>query len=301
MIGSSDNHLARPGTGYKEFARGSMAEATVGDPSKLFASIMPPPAAPLPKSRPVGRHGMGGGAGEMERNASFLYTGGLAAVHSSGRHRSAIWDGLQKKEVYATSGPRILLWFDLLNGPDGNTLPMGSDLVASEAPKFRVRAAGAFKQKPGCPEYSVNSLTPERLEFLCKGECYNPSDERHLITRIEIVRIRPQAKAEEPVADLIEAPWRTFDCAPDPEGCTVEFDDPEYAELGRDTVYYARAIQEATPAVNGENLGCEGDSDVQCKRVRLCVAEDPEGPAGDCLAPIEERAWSSPIFMDYGK
>jgi hypothetical protein len=139
---------------------------------------------------------------EFERFGSFLGTGGLVAVHSSGRDRHSIWQALERKEVYATSGERILLWFDLRTGPD-ESLPMGSQAVLSGVPRFRVRAVGAFRQKPGCPEHSVSALSPARLHHLCRGECYNPSDERKAITRIEVVRIRPQMGRDEPIADLI--------------------------------------------------------------------------------------------------
>ena len=63
---------------------------------------------------------------------------------------------------------------------------MGSEIEMNTAPRFRARAIGAFKQKPGCPEYSLNALSPERLDLLCRGECYNPSSERQVLTKMEV-------------------------------------------------------------------------------------------------------------------
>ena len=64
------------------------------------------------------------------------------------------------------------------------------------------------------------------------------------------MRIRPQRAPGEPVGALIEDPWRRFACPADPAGCAVEFEDPDFAAGGRDAIYYVRAIQEPTPAVN---------------------------------------------------
>ena len=302
-IASSDNHTARPGTGYKEYGRRLMTEAAGPKDAAWMDRMFYRDTTKTPESVPFDMNAVRGINGfqivDLERQASFFMTGGLAAVHSEGRDRDSVWGALKRREVYGTSGERILLWFDLLNGPQGEA-PMGSEVAMRTKPHFRVRAAGSFKQLPGCPEYAVNALSKERLDRLCRSECYNPSDERHLITRIEVVRIRPQRAKGEPVAPLIEDPWRRFECPKDADGCTVEFDDPDYTVADRDVVYYVRAIQEPTPAVNAGGLRCEYDQAGNCVKVHPCYGDYRTPYDDDCLSENEERAWSSPIYVNQG-
>jgi hypothetical protein len=306
FIASSDNHTARPGTGYKEVARGSMSDRRGPRDATWYQRLNPKRGEPVPESIPSERavEGLGGfQLVERERAASFLVTGGLVAAHAEGRDRGAVWSALRRREVYGTSGERLLLWFDLLNGPGPGgreeAHPMGSEVEMEGTPRFRVRAVGALEQRPGCPEYSLTALSPERLERLCRGECYHPSDRRKLLTRIEVVRIRPQISPREPVRLLIEAPWRRFDCPPDPAGCSVEFEDPEFDAAARDAAYYVRAVQAASPGVNARNLRCEYDASGRCIRVRPCPGDYRTAPDDDCLAEHEPRAWSSPIYVDH--
>jgi hypothetical protein len=299
FMASSDNHKARPGTGYKEYGRRMMTEAAGARSARWAARLGFGPGEPVAESVPFDPATSRVPAFQtvdFERQASFFLTGGLVAVHAGGRDRDSIWEALKRRQVYGTSGDRILLWFDLLNGPNG-VAPMGSEVALGEAPRFRAAAVGAFKQKPGCPAHSVEALSSERLEYLCRGECYNPSDERKLITRIEIVRIRPQAAPNEPVGRLIEDPWKRFECTPDPAGCQVEFEDPELAGGGREALYYARAVEEPSPAVNAANLRCEYDNAGNCVKLNPCYGDYRTDYNEDCLAPNEERAWSSPIFV----
>ncbi len=309
VIASSDNHQARPGTGYKEFGRHGNTEAR-GARDATWEKRLNPWAEkekPVPESVALENPmdlSRGFATLEVERQASFFMTGGLAAVHSDGRSREEIWDALRRKEVYGTSGDRILLWFNLLNAerPDGTlgSVPMGGEAKASWTPRFEVRAVGAFEQKPGCPDSSTAALSAEDLQRVCLGECYNPSDQRKLITRIEVVRIRPQVQKGEPLAPLIEDPWKIIPCPPSQNGCAVQFEDPEFVSAGRETVYYVRAIEEPSPAVNGGNLRCKLDEAGRCLEVNPCWGGYQTPITDDCLATIEERAWSSPIFVDAG-
>ena len=85
FVGSSDTHRSRPGTGYREFGRELMTDGV---------------DYPLPPGLMDGR------------DASFYYTGGLAAVHAGARDRESIFAAIRDRHVYATSGDRMLLWFD---------------------------------------------------------------------------------------------------------------------------------------------------------------------------------------------
>jgi hypothetical protein len=301
FIASSDNHSARPGTGYKELARTAMGDANLVRGSAGLRGGARRARAPEARSHPLRLEEWKGGFAELietERSASFFLTGGLVAAHANGRNRDAIWQALQRREVYATSGPRILLWFDLINPPgsSGAGVPMGGEVQMSEPPVFQVRAVGSFEQRPGCAPDTRDALPAERLERLCRGECYHPSDTRRRITRIEVVRIRPQAVAGEPIEGLIDDPWRIFQCDDRREGCVYTFTDADFPAVRRDVLYYARAVEEPGPAVNAGLLRCERDASGACTRVAPCTGSDP---TDDCLAEAEERAWSSPIFVGY--
>jgi hypothetical protein len=304
FMASSDNHTARPGTGFKEIDRRENTEAAGEVTAGALGPLSRKVAEPIPESVAFDRSRMPVmifNAMEAERQASFFLTGGLIAAHAAGRDRDSIWEAMGRREVYGTSGPRILLWFDLLNAPSESAavLPMGAKIRMASAPEFRVRAVGSFEQKPGCPEYSAASLSPERIEHLCRGECYNPSDERRPITRIEVVRIRPQNRPGEPVAPLIEDPWRVLPCPADRAGCSLSFSDPEFESAGRDAVYYVRAIEASSLAINADNLRCSRESKGECRESNPCFGDFRTPYEEDCLAETEERAWSSPIFVDF--
>ncbi len=299
FIGASDNHRAAAGAGYKEYGRIGMTEANGPQNAGMERMLSVDTREPLPYSIPLHEQPDTGLARKrnMERQASFWMTGGLVAVHAPSRHREALWQGLERKQVYATSGDRILLWFDLVD--DDARYAMGSELARSANPRFEVTAIGDHEQLPGCPDATQKLLGSDRLASLCLGECYNPSDTRKIIDRIEVVRIRPQSYSGEPVDGLIEDPWLSLPCEPSAQGCRVSFSDESFDAQARDTLYYVRAIQRPSLAVNAGGLRCERDEQGQCIAVDPCYGDFRTPASDDCLAPNAERAWSSPIFVNY--
>ncbi len=287
LIASSDNHAGRPGTGFKEVNRPELTDAggpvspgwlgiTYGRPERPTAATRGAEALPdIPAPQQV----------FAERQASFFATGGLVAVHAAGRDRGAIWDALQRREVYGTSGPRILLWFDHVAG--GATHLMGSD-VTDPAPTFTVRALGAMEQVAGCLPEAADGPPGSVARDVCLGECDRPGDTRVPLDRLEVVRIRRQQSPDDALADLIEDPWRTFDC-PEEGACAATFTDPD--PPGPAVLYYVRALQRPTPTINAANVRCEGEA---CDP---CYGDWRGRDADDCLADAAHRAWSSPIFV----
>ena len=109
------------------------------------------------------------------------------------------------------------------------------------------------------------------------------------------MRIRPQRTADEEVVGLVEDPWKVIPCDQDPQGCTGVFVDEDYARSGRDVLYYARAIEAPSDAVAADPLGCRRDENDRCVQVDPCFGRLDDD---ECLAQTEERAWSSPIFVN---
>lgn len=305
FIASTDTHSARAGHGFKQMNRLNTADAN-GVRSPFWSMLnrstvnLPEAAAHSLPADTIDPVKAGIYASEFERTTSFMSAGGLAAVHAEGRDRDAIWDAMKRREVYGTSGHRILLWFDLVNAPDSEqVLPMGSEVVMDQAPRFRVNAKGSFKQLPGCPDYVVSAMNERRLDRMSLGECYYPSDERYAIARIEVVRITPQVYDNEPVAPLIEDKWKVFTCEASESGCTIEFTDSDFVKGERSAIYYVRAIEEPTAAINGANLRASFDEAGEVTDVAPCYGDYRTPATDDCLAALGQRAWSSPIYVDF--
>ena len=184
---------------------------------------------------------------EFERQSSFLLTGGLAAVHAAGRSREAIWDALQRREVYATSGQKILLWFGAREASTGQAREDGR----RDRDRWRARVHGARRRlvqaEAGLPRFREGGpRCGSDSQHLCSGECDNP------VRRAQ--PDHPHRGGEDPPAGAARASrstvssrtssWST-QCPPEPNGCSLAFTDPAYAGEGRDAIYYVRAIEEA--------------------------------------------------------
>ncbi|MFW5875641.1 MAG: DUF3604 domain-containing protein [Myxococcota bacterium] len=277
FVSSTDTHQTGPGAGYKEFQE--MSDAT-GASDPRFEDIVDTALAQITP--------------DHTRQESFNFAGGLVAVHAEGRDRDAIWNALESRRVYATSGERMELWFDRV-GSGGERQPMGAQVVTTEVPEFEVRARGSFVQAPGCPDWVHDATSPEFIERMCFGECYNPTDQRHRITAIEVIKVTPQTAPDESIDPLIQDPYRVLPCDGAGDECTVTFRDEAYATEGRPASYYVRALQEPTAIFNQGTLRCERDDMGRCIDTNPC--DVGPGSADDCLEEGQERAWSSPIYL----
>jgi hypothetical protein len=209
--------------------------------------------------------------------------GGLIGVWAEENSRDSIFDALQRREVFGTSGPRIVPRFfggweyaanlcdsaDMLEQAYAGGVPMGADLPeqAAGAPRFLVAATAdaGTEASPGTPL--------QRLQVV-KG--WADSEGNHHQRVFDVAGNPDNGASVDPAS-----------CAPQGQGyaqlCAV-WEDPAFDESIA-AVYYLRAV---------ENPSCRFTAH-QCLQL-------PEGerPA-DCAAPridpvIQERAWSSPIW-----
>lgn len=213
--------------------------------------------------------------------------GGLTAVWAEENTRNAIFTAMKNREVYATSGPRIVVrFFGGWDYPDA--LCDDPDFVRAGY-QTGVPMGGVLPPKPGegkTPAFAVSAWrdldsptgggTPLQRIQIIKGWV---DGGQRLMTRVFDVAGSPDNGASVDL-ETCERVGERFDAL-----CTV-WTDPEF-DPSEPAYYYARVV---------ENPSCRW-STYECNRLRDAGQELPETcNASDLEGTVQERAWTSPIW-----
>ena len=261
QIGSTDTHLGTPGL-VKE--RGHPGHGGAG---KAGNTLLDEPGLP---------------------DTATLNPGGLAVVWAEENSRDAIFDAMQRRETYATSGTRPELRFfggwqvaaDICAGGDvaargyAEGVPMGSVLPArapgAQAPTFLLAASR---------DPHPNGGDLERIEIV-KGWIEGGEKKEVVLTvaggpNLSSVDVDTCERKGSGSADLCSV-WR----------------DPDF-DPAQPAFYYARLRE--NPSCRWTQWACV-DAGISCRD----GAKIPEGfevcCSGEIAPAIQERAWSSPIW-----
>ncbi len=265
MVGSTDSHTALAAVEEDNF----FGKISSSEPSAERAMH------PFMKNPKLGLKIMG-----WETTAS-----GYAGVWATDNTREALWDAMERKETYATTGPRMIVRF--FGGwefvaADANTrspatvgyekgVPMGGDLqqlVPGKSPTFLV---AALKDPMGA--------NLDRIQIIkgwvdTKGETHEKvydvawSGER-----------KPDAKGKLPsVGDTVDVPNATYSNTIGATELIKVWKDPEF-DASQRAFYYARVLEIPTPRWTAYDAKYFG------------IKKPPEVPM-----KLQERAYTSPIW-----
>ena len=211
---------------------------------------------------------------------------GYAAVWATDNTREALWDAMQRKETYSTTGSRLIVrffggWeFTAADAADRNPawigyqkgVPMGGDLKSAPAGKAPTFIAAALKDPIGA--------NLDRIQII-KGWLDKAGKVQERIYDVAVSDDRKIGsdgrctKAVGSTVDVASASWTNT--IGDPELAAV-WSDPDFDASLR-AFYYARVIEIPTPrwtAYDARFFGTKAGADVRMT--------------------LQERAYTSPIW-----
>jgi hypothetical protein len=218
---------------------------------------------------------------------------GYAAVWAMENTREAIFDAMQRRETYATTGPRMYVRFfggwEFEPGDAGSRMPaaigyskgvpMGGDMSNAPKGKSPTFIAAALKDPIGA---NLDRIQIIKGWLDAKGQVH---EKIHDVVWGDAGKRKPDAKTGKlpPVGSTVDVANATWtNTIGDPELITV-WKDPEFDPKQR-AFYYARVIEIPTPrwtAYDAKRFGTK--------------------PLPGTTMTLQERAYTSPIWYTPGK
>jgi hypothetical protein len=256
-------------------------------------------AAGLTAEKGYPGHGAGGdtSATEVPRVADSVWfnPGGLAVVWAEENSRESIWAALNRREVYATSGPRMIVrFFGGFDYPDNlcNSMRFAEDGYAGGVPMGG--ELHQFPDQPKAPVFAVSALQDA-------GTKDSPGT---ALDRLQIVKIwYSGGSVHEKTIDVTTGAGASdldaSTCAPTKSGSAslcATWRDTEY-DPKASALYYARVVEQ--PSCRWTGFACAAVH-ADCRH----PGSLPEGFAFCCDAAVaktvQERAITSPIWLPTG-
>jgi len=256
-------------------------------------------AAGLTEEKNYPGHGAGGDTSRVEvptvPDSLWFNPGGLAGVWAEENSRESIWAAMQRREVYATSGPRIVVRF--FGGLSYSAAICDSERFAEDGYAGGVPMGGELRLLPGetiRPVFAVSALQDA-------GTSKSPGTP---LDRVQIVKIwLSGGEIHEKVFDVAGTQGEdalddldTSTCSPSKRGASslcATWRDDDY-DPKASTIYYARVIEK--PSCRWTGWLC-AEQRVDCSR----PGSIPEGFEFCCDNSVpkvlQERAITSPIWI----
>jgi hypothetical protein len=227
----------------------------------------------------------GAAAGQIQQIQEFS-SAGLAGVWAPQNTREAIWDAMQRRETFGTSGPMMKVRFfggfdfaagdvtsaDFVKLAYAKGVPMGGDLKpgAGKAPTFLVAAVKDPK-----------SGNLDRVQIV-KGWLDAAGKQHEKIYDVAWSGDRkPGANGKlPPVGNTVDVKTATYTNTIGSAQLATGWTDPDFKAAER-AFYYARVLEIPTPRWNTYDAA----------RLKM-------PPLTKVPATIQERAWSSPIWYN---